>query len=704
MPWFDAYRAYDDDTLTALANAGLLRRAAKDVEAGKIAWAEQAEDGGTVEADGQRVRLDARGPQQARCDCPAPGICKHILGAVLWLRALPAASSGDLPGAPDARDTPAGDAAPAAAAPKPAKAAKATEVAEASAPDPLAEILALSTPSLFKAAGAAAVRRAAAMPAAAVEWRQQGGALVMELPELGQSCRWVAGAGFAGMVSEVPAAERKAVHLIAIAALRQAQGQPLAWPEGAKPPAPPADTARLAERERAFLAQVEAMLNELLTGGLSHVSELTSARLLALNMSARGEGLPRLAALLRNLGGTVDLLVRRDHRADERDALAAMARIHALCAALAQAEGEAARALRGRLRRDFDESQALDLLPVGAHWWQTRGGARGLTVALWDARDARLLQATLARPDGSDTAFTRQGAWSSQALWPGAGTAQKLFDAAWRLEQPRLADDGRLAIGGVTRAQPAPMWSADDPRVATLGCGDWAELAQRLRAATGLAGEPFDAVLLRPAATRAPVLDEARQCLDWHVQDAQGRWLALGIPIGPENQQRADNLDRFTARRGSVTAVLVRIERAAAQTQLVPVAVLGRGAKGLLESVSLDFAQETARTTSLAQRILRMFEARRDSRALPAAAPGLAARLLAPVVEVLETQAATGRMALTAAQAERLREAGPRIASAGLGTLAAALRSHAGAPNAAGTLRLYLLCELLAELDGLPAE
>ena len=39
MAWYDGYRAYDDDTLATLANPGLLRRAAKDVEAGKIAWA-----------------------------------------------------------------------------------------------------------------------------------------------------------------------------------------------------------------------------------------------------------------------------------------------------------------------------------------------------------------------------------------------------------------------------------------------------------------------------------------------------------------------------------------------------------------------------------------------------------------------------------------------------------------------------------------
>ena len=87
-----AYANYDDEALAALASIGLLRRAAKDVEAGKVAWhPEGGAAAGSVAADGQRVQLALPGPAAARCDCPAPGVCKHILAAALWLRAAPAA-------------------------------------------------------------------------------------------------------------------------------------------------------------------------------------------------------------------------------------------------------------------------------------------------------------------------------------------------------------------------------------------------------------------------------------------------------------------------------------------------------------------------------------------------------------------------------------------------------------------------------------
>jgi len=690
--WFEGYRAYDDDTLTALANAGLLRRAAKDVEAGKVRWAEQGADGGVVEADGQRVQLDARGPQKAQCDCPAPGICKHILGAALWLRALePGAATAGAPATPDAQ---------ADATPLPAPGPSA---------DPLAEVRALQAPALFKQAGVAAVRRAVQALPCGIEWRVQGGTLVIDLPELAATCRYVAGAGYEGMVSEVPARERKAVHLIALAAVREALGEPLPWPEGMAPAAAAAQpTAALGERERAFLAQVEAMLHELLTGGLSHVSEQASARLLALNMSARGEGLPRLAALLRNLGGMVDGLVRRDHRMQERDALALMSSIQALCDALrAPAEGPAAAertaALRGKLRRSFDETTALTLLPLGAHWWQTLGGARGLTLAFWDLTGQRLLQAVLARPDGSDTGFTRHSAWSVHAVWPGVGAAQSLCQAPLQLDNPRLADDDRLALAGTARAQALAPWQAGDARLATLGCGRWAELTAQLSAATGLSGDGAELVLLRPAATRAPILDEAHQQLLWPVQDADGLWLHLTVPVGDASMQRVDNLDRLAARSAPVHAVLVRVERTSSTTLLVPLSLLSSDAKGQVHAVSLDYANEAARPTPLAQRILRLVQWRKDQAAPAATQPTRARRLLGPVLDVLETQAATGRMPLTETQSERLAAALAGIASVGLHTVASALQHHLATPQPAGTLRLQQLCQRTVELDGLPS-
>ena len=119
--------------------------------------------------------------------------------------------------------------------------------------------------------------------------------------------------------------------------------------------------------------------------------------------------------------------------------------------------------------------------------------------------------------------------------------------------------------------------------------------------------------------------------------------------------------------------------------------------------MSLDFATEPARPTPLAQRILRLMQWRKEQQAAPVLAqPTLAQRLLQPVMTVLETQAATGRMALTDAQRDVLTQAHAALASVGLRALEAALHAHLQAPSSDSLLPLACLAQWAQELDGLP--
>ncbi len=584
-------------------------------------------------------------------------------------------------------------------------AATAAIIASSSATSALEEVLALQWPLVFKLAGVAAVRRAANTPEGSVDIDAQSAVLVVTMPALAQSCRYIAGAGFAGMVSDVPANERKAVHLMALAAVWRAHEKAVPWPDGVVQITPPLEVVGKVEKQ--FLQQVQATLQELLRGGLSHVGPSTSARLLALNMSARGEGLPRLAAMLRSLSGMSQGLEARDHRVEEGDALALISRINALCEALAGASGEPLLALRGRLRRAFalpSEQTVLNLLPLGAHWWQTLGGARGLTLSLWDFENKQLLQTTLARPDASDMGFNRESAWNTLAVWPGAGSAATICAAALQLEHPRLSEDGcNIALGGLTRAAKLPVFQANDARLSEMGWGNWEQVRTQIRQAAGLAGEPLHTLLLRPATTALPVLDEAQQQFNWALQDSDEAWLNLSIPCGPGYETRIQNLDRITARKSPILGVLAVVERSGARVFLNPAAVIIGATEQPIRVVSLDYAKEPVITTTMTDRILRMFQARlnADKAAAPAVhAFTLVARLLSPVCEVLETQAATGRVPLTAYQVETLKHAVSVSESVGLYTLATALQAHLAAPSMRSLMRLNYLCNLLIELEG----
>ncbi len=96
--------AFDDEALAGLANKGLVRRARKDLETIRP---QVLEPGDAAE----RLRVEVAGavaelallPAQSRCDCPASGICRHILAALIFVKesaveSANAASDGDAVG------------------------------------------------------------------------------------------------------------------------------------------------------------------------------------------------------------------------------------------------------------------------------------------------------------------------------------------------------------------------------------------------------------------------------------------------------------------------------------------------------------------------------------------------------------------------------------------------------------------------------
>lgn len=95
------------EALTALANAGFVKRAQKDVAAGLLPRLEAGADG-VVQAhfdDGVRTSLPpGRTLRDAQCSCPASGMCRHRVMLVLAYQALAASSKADAPAAAD--DTP----------------------------------------------------------------------------------------------------------------------------------------------------------------------------------------------------------------------------------------------------------------------------------------------------------------------------------------------------------------------------------------------------------------------------------------------------------------------------------------------------------------------------------------------------------------------------------------------------------------------
>ncbi|MFI9487842.1 hypothetical protein ACIG47_15750 [Promicromonospora sp. NPDC052451] len=118
-PWAAAYAGLDDEAPKALGNAGLLRRARKDL--GGVTEVSHDPKGAVLAVSGATVRVDERGPAAVACDCPTAGVCQHVLTACLW-----AAGVAPDVGPPDVRPP---DVAP-GAGPAPGTAPGATVVAQ----------------------------------------------------------------------------------------------------------------------------------------------------------------------------------------------------------------------------------------------------------------------------------------------------------------------------------------------------------------------------------------------------------------------------------------------------------------------------------------------------------------------------------------------------------------------------------------------
>jgi hypothetical protein len=92
--------ALSADTLTSLANRGLVKRATKDLEAGAGPQVDCAGDGTVtgVHPDGIRTRLPVGvGLDAAECGCGAVGVCRHRIGLVLAYQQQHAATAESSP-------------------------------------------------------------------------------------------------------------------------------------------------------------------------------------------------------------------------------------------------------------------------------------------------------------------------------------------------------------------------------------------------------------------------------------------------------------------------------------------------------------------------------------------------------------------------------------------------------------------------------
>ena len=545
---FSVYGALDDVALIALGNRGLLRRGRAELAAGRV----EPVNGPTApEAVSQPVpgvvtigvgrppvpvTLTAAGPQDARCPCPVAGICLHVLAACLWMRE--AVNRGGTAEDSSAVNATTG---PTASQAQPTG----TRLSEASAheggSDPvLDEVLAWEPVDVEKSLGAEARRRAQASLAGIAPGRLAAATDVTSAPGR-LSITWpdapeivvIAGLGPRGMIvsGRHSSVANAAWCLQAVIRLFARAGRPWPWPD---------EKATLGDRKRDVVSTVATVIETVLSAGISHAGPRSATDLERLAQVSRLEELPRLSRLLTSAAWRLRALAERDDAVDEAAVLSALAAAWSLTQALTAVTGPPTPALIGSA--DTETAETGLLLPLGATWWTSPSGGRGLTIRLWDLDNGRPEAVTTGRAAGVDAAFR----YSEDAILLWGTSVRNILSGPLRLTGAARRPDGALAPSSRTAVtRRSGEASYDDV--------DLAAVADRLQGiGFGLEAARFEAPVPRVRLIMVgqdglgPIdIDEVHQHYLWSVTSTDGHRHLLTMEVGGrEMQMVSDALSR----------------------------------------------------------------------------------------------------------------------------------------------------------------
>lgn len=658
------YARLDDETWIALANRGLLRRARKDLAADPPALIGVDGDAVVIGSSGQVVRLDDGGPVTAVCDCPATGICRHIITAGLWLaEQAPDPETIDNPTSDTATIAPEGTDAEGIdperiGSGKLATAALDTATTAASGLD---DLLRLDRAALLAHAGRDGYRWARDRAVALDEQRLTvlpDGLVRIELPNPAVTLHFPGGA-LSAMVPTGPVGNPARIQVCAVLSVQRAVGVTVGDPGPLEPT--PAERRRLTAR-REMYAALRRLLLDTVALGTTHVSQALVDRYAAAAITAQAGDHFRLAAALRRLAYHFGAVLDRTAGAGEEQVPTELATTLALLTAL-EADDDPPERLLGSGRTGYSDVGDLRLVGFGAYPWRTASGYLGITALFWDLDGRRFLTYTDTRPENVGAFDPVEQYRRNDPVWPGLPTLATATGVRFTLHAAKTNEAGRLSRATQTHAvvtdEPAGGLTAAQFAAALDGLPvpvtDWSHLAA---AGDGpaLLDPPVpnaDWTLLSPEAFGVPYFDEIGQILYRPVVDIRGAELLLRLPYTDLSDHAVRRLEGVDPAPG--TLVVGRRTRRDGVETLLPLSLIDPAPERANPVDALHFDPPTAGARGPRSR------PSRSAAAPTAVAAGPLDRFADWLIRAME-RGTTGREAVVSdelgEQVERLRRAG----------------------------------------------
>lgn len=555
MAWKENLSVYDQAALVDLTSVGLVRRAGKQVAAGRVevVKADAADAQGEFRVGGRTVILKDAPLAEAECDCRATGLCVHILAALLFVQ-----QAADGTGRDGAAGSPSIQA----------------EIE--------AELLALTPEAIFKWAGKPATRQAIALLSRLPEGERRfvdgDNSLEIVLAEEAR-CRYLPGGDLDTVICEVPDRRRKGVVTACLIHWLEVHGVRVPWPTDLGGGATGA--LGLSAEERVLIRAVREQLAAMLGTGLMHLPRHRGDVLADLAASARGGRLPRLAALLRQLGGEMEALRERRTGADAGQVLDRLVHAHILCRVLEESPVEAMDGLRGQFRREYVSRRTGLLWMAGAHQYETRSGARGLSLILWDLERDRPYTVNCGRTGEAAGGFDPTAAWRTALGWKYGRAPRDLNNQLLYLDGARASFDDRLSLSGQTTLVDAIPAADAAEAIAHTGHDRWDELSRVLAANLQTPRPLLPPIFIRPRKVAPLILDEiAQEWVGWAL-DEKKAWLRLSLPVSEGHNIRAAAINKsLDAVGGGLLGLTLEVRLVQQRPVLQPVSLVAATREG----------------------------------------------------------------------------------------------------------------------------
>jgi hypothetical protein len=406
--------------LEALTSAGVVRRAGKALGKSELTWKSQTGLLWPFEFESFTGQLNLESVQDSQCDCPAAGLCKHIVAAGL-IQSKQGKQSAD---------------------------GQTQSVAPFAPPE-------LILSELCKEAGKAACRYAYQHFSS-----NQNQIIVTEAADhhalAWPSFKAIFGSG-QGLSSITVEDGEVREQLLAAALYLTHNQQPLDWPDWLADEKQAQTKARDQQISQAK-SQIKQQLVELVLFG---VANLQSTNLLELEVQVqplKSQGLGRLANGINSLVEWTDKRSEKLGLDPTRSILRQMAQLYAQCESILPPATHQSQQL-----------EQLNLFCLGGHQWTTASGSLGLSM-VFICEQGQLYNASIMRQQQS-MGFSAQSVWSQQILWDVAPLNESLVAKYFSLNNAKLNHWQSLSL-----SQHTQYASQSSPNFELTTIDDWQEI------------------------------------------------------------------------------------------------------------------------------------------------------------------------------------------------------------------------------------